>query len=521
MAKYLLSSLLILFCLHSYIRGQPIKQGDNWIIGALKSNAIKFKANGQIHHYSLPFDRYFSNGSSAISDTNGNLLLTCNGFTIYDTLGVSIKDGNDLCPPKIMDLDDYFSSYTQSSLILPFSNRGIYYALMATSTDSNLDYWLAGNGAVPFDMILSNKVDITADNGKPAVVQGKVPILSNTLISKTRAAACQHANGVDWWYLKQGHDSNIVYKFLVTADSIFGPFVQRFSSPLFGYIDVQGQSVFNNEGTKYATIQPANLILYPTSAAKLALWDFDRCTGNLSNLKTYDVPRMPAHDPFYDSLYNGYGDDGANGLAFSSNNKYLYISKFSNILQLDLSKTDSAQTWYTLAAMDTVFQQFNSYTTMQMAPDGKIYIGRYHGISDNWSTINKPDLHGSAAEFCKGCFKKPGYYIKSPSMMPYFGTGKSPINCIALGIDKTKTSNGLECIILENPVDQILKLKHSQAQNITFIMYDIIGNVVKRIELNGATNYSTINVSELQSGTYLFKCIFDSNKTVNGKILID
>jgi hypothetical protein len=190
MAKYLLISFLLICLLPIVLLGQPIKQGDNWLIGMLKSNGVKFSISGQPLHYSISLDHAYSNGTSAISDTNGKILLSCDGFSIYDSLGQVINNGQYLCPTRIMFEEDYFSNYTQSSLILPFPNRGIYYVLMATSTDSNLDYGLAGNGAVPFDMILSNKADITADNGKPAVVQGKVPILKNTLIAKTRAAAC-------------------------------------------------------------------------------------------------------------------------------------------------------------------------------------------------------------------------------------------------------------------------------------------------------------------------------------------
>jgi hypothetical protein len=87
-------------------------------------------------------------------------------------------------------------------------------------------------------------------------------------------------------------------------------------------------------------------------------------------------------------------------------------------------------------------------------------------------------------------------------------------------ISQKTTSSNLECIILENPLDQILKLKHSKAQNITFIIYDMIGNAIKRVELDSQSNFANINVTELPMGNYIYKCIFDNKSTLNGKILI-
>jgi hypothetical protein len=86
-------------------------------------------------------------------------------------------------------------------------------------------------------------------------------------------------------------------------------------------------------------------------------------------------------------------------------------------------------------------------------------------------------------------------------------------------LKKTITKE-MECLILENPVDHILKSKHSQAQNITFIIYEVIYNAIKRIELDGQFNFANINVEELPTGNYIYKSIFDNKTTSNGKILL-
>ncbi|QLH45495.1 MAG: hypothetical protein HWD58_07720 [Bacteroidota bacterium] len=48
--------------------------------------------------------------------------------------------------------------------------------------------------------------------------------MSGKEMHKIGMMACRHANGRDWWLLKQGqYDTNQVIRFLVTPDSIAGP----------------------------------------------------------------------------------------------------------------------------------------------------------------------------------------------------------------------------------------------------------------------------------------------------------
>jgi hypothetical protein len=88
-------------------------------------------------------------------------------------------------------------------------------------------------------------------------------------------SACKHSNGTDWWILSHGHGNNQFYRMLVSENGVeyvdsqaIGP-IYSFGS--FGYASF---IVFNPQGSKLATIN---------SEGSLNFYDFDRCTGLLSN----------------------------------------------------------------------------------------------------------------------------------------------------------------------------------------------------------------------------------------------
>jgi len=100
-----------------------------------------------------------------------------------------------------------------------------------------------------------HKVDMKANNDSGKVVEKKIIISDTNLFARVGMTACRHANGKDWWLVKQGADSNIIYTFFIGKDSIAGPFAQGFTTPKYNNYDRSGQLVFNQEATKIANVQ--------------------------------------------------------------------------------------------------------------------------------------------------------------------------------------------------------------------------------------------------------------------------
>lgn len=147
--------------------------------------------------------------------------------------------------------------------------------------------------------------------------------------------AVKHANGKDWWLVKTGVDTNIIYKFLVTADSIYGPFVQSINSPKLGKLEIIGQVAFGKEGCKYASV------LGVTN--KLIFSDFDRCTGLLENVKVVNIPIDSSTSPNPNDP--NFWDVGSLGVAFSPNGKFIYVAKKYNVYQYEYDEPDSSIAW--------------------------------------------------------------------------------------------------------------------------------------------------------------------------------
>lgn len=224
-------------------------------------------------------------GSSGICDSSGQLAFACNGCMVFDK-NMHIMDGGDTVSGK--EFVKYmfgFSTAAQTSIILPFPGRKYKIIIGCASDYEVLHRWPSVR--VAFDELSYSEVDMNLNGGLGKVTKShQVFYLDTTTkgLSKTQMGACRHANGKDWWVLKQAQDTNLVLTFLVTADTIELKHVQGFSSPHFMYIDNSGQSTFSEDGSKY--VSGCRI----SEGQQFFLADFDRCTGLLSNPQSIHFP---------------------------------------------------------------------------------------------------------------------------------------------------------------------------------------------------------------------------------------
>ena len=64
--------------------------------------------------------------------------------------------------------------------------------------------------------------------------------------------AIKHSNGEDWWLVNGSYNSDEFFTFLITSDSIEGPFFQNIGLPDSETGEASGQVVFSPDGTKFA-----------------------------------------------------------------------------------------------------------------------------------------------------------------------------------------------------------------------------------------------------------------------------
>jgi hypothetical protein len=519
--------IINLIIINNVLIAQTNKSGNNFIFGSkgtymhfvdtINKPFVKELFSGTLPTFNYPF--YSNLSSSVISDSaNGNILFACNGMQLFDTTGNIMKNGDTLVPLSIFNYSGlvHTSTTTQGSLILPKGSGGLYYVFIPTLTDSNFTNFVInqtmGNFA-PYDLLQYHIIDINANNGLGKVVSKNIPLL-NKFIHKTGLMACKHANGYDWWLLKQAnYDSNVVYRFLVTADSIYGPMVQTFPAPKFGVYDIQGQSCFNKAGTKYAYCTGYN--------AKLFIADFNRCDGKLSNVKELFVPIDSTTHPS-DAIL-GRMDSAMTGLCFSENDSFLYISREYNIYQYELQNTDSSAAWYHVKhGFDTTFQQFAYYGNMFRGLNNRIYIGKGAIQTKSNSVIDYPNLKGSACGFCRKCLRADNSTMPTSGIasMPDFTLGANPQLCWPAGIAPIINNKNSDVVVYPNPASNQITINYNCSTDGVCRIFNSLGEEVQEILLNKNRSKVLSNISDLSNGLYTYSIIFDGCNQSYGKLSI-
>lgn len=481
---------LILFVNLFWIIGfSQSKFNYEWIQGLLfKSSIVKYENN--IFGYSRDFDTtqnnayWFVEGSN-ICNSSGRLILASNGYNVLDS-NKNFLDGLDsIGGRESMKIHDGIGKYCQYSIFLPISN-GIYYFVNNSASDSYINYYLNTPGLdFNFDELMYCKIDINGNGGAGKTLQREVKIIEHDTLSNTQMMACRHANGKDWWLIKQGRVNHRMYKFLFTQDSVFDYGTQSFPGVEFSKWNNGGQSMFSQDGKKYATTC--------RGTSKIFVADFDRCTGLLTNPKLYPIDTLNAHNPV-DSTQEDFFTEG---LAFSPNGRFIYVYMYYNIQQLDLWDADTSTQWSVVAELDTTWEAFQSYSGMYLGPDSKLYIGNWGSVyCKQMSYFNSPNEKGLASDFCPRCLRFPKYGVSRPPTMPNYDLGEE-LPCWTLGNEETeKRMEDLQ--VYPNPAKTTLFIKTEN--NGKRELYNSVGQLLI------STKENEIDVSIYCEGLYYFKC---------------
>ncbi len=470
------------------------KFGATWVTGVINSFEVSVGALGfQFSKYvdTTADTRFCFNNGSNICDSNGRLLLMSNGFNVLDS-NKNYVDGLDSIGGR--DIIQYygFSAYSQASVFLPMDSS-VYYFVMSSASDSEFYRWFQGGVGYDavFDELLYCKIDMKGNGGMGKVVEREIKIVEGGTLSKAQMQACRHANGKDWWLFKHARGGNKVLKFLFRQDSVINMGMQSFAEPVFSKYDGGGQSMFSQDGKKFATTC--------RGTSKIFVADFDRCTGVLSNPLVFAIDTLSMHNP-YDTAQKDYFTEG---LAFSPNGRFVYVYMYSNIQQLDLWDSNPATRWAVVAELDTTADAFTSYSGMYLGPDDKLYIGNWAAASKQMSYFNNPNEKGLASDFCPRCLRFPKFNAKTPPNMPNYDLGAEP--CWPLGNNEVEMKNE-ELLVYPNPTSGKLYIKTALRDKRE--LYNAMGQFILSTQAN------EIDVSRCSKGVYYIRCSGQVRKVV-------
>ncbi|MBL7929595.1 MAG: T9SS type A sorting domain-containing protein [Bacteroidia bacterium] len=447
---------------------------------AIPTNALYVTPLG-VDTFSLIRPLSFTNDNHGICDTSGNLLFYTNGIWIANRLHDTLWNSVNFNPGYAStNYSPWGMPYMQYVLILPNSDSSHLYYIFNQCADT----YLPINIRVPSHLGYS-VIDMNLDGGLGGITAIKDSTLFSDTLNNGHMTACKHGNGRDWWVITHKYNSNIRHKILVTPQ---GP--QLHSTQAIGQntpdiLDWYGQACFSPDGSKYA------LVLARTQSVEL--FDFDRCTGELSN------PRF---------VFINDSTPGFLGCSFSPDSRFLYASDERYCYQFDTFSPNIDSSKQLVAVYDGYVATFQTkFFYHQLAADGKILISTAGGDSV-LHRINQPDSIGTACDFQQHCIKLSYYANLSLNNFPSYNLG--PLTgsvCDTLtSVNETIKNTPLQLKVFPNPVTtQEFNIEYTLEQNQPGFLEirEITGKAVYTIRLPQWSTRQTLRLPKLASGVYL------------------
>ena len=477
--------LLLLFLFMNFsLHSQEYKRNYNWGIGY--DPVVKFNFNNnslfinKVENISKPYCILVD--GSTISDTFGHFLFMSNGFWLYDSNGYVLENGTLINCPLGKKLANRYgvSLAIQTSIILPKSGNQ-YYVFSTGMSDS-----VATNhiNAVytEFDVVSYCIVDMDSNNGKGKVIVRDSILAQNRHYGNAALTAVKHANGKDWWLIKSDCHNNRYEEYLVSADTIKGPFFYDVSSKGDWCYDYFSTMTFNHAGTQLVSGMYGMTINGVYYRNRVDLYDFNRCDGSIIfkqyYMPPYDITSYPSRDI-------------KSSLCFSPHDSLLYVINDYTIYQIDIHDTDRYNALF-IHGPDTLLDYFPKYHIALCGPDGKLYIGNSNGTRKYMSYIDKPNNKGLGCQFMPQGIYQPYTNLKSPPNMPNYGLGPDTLR-VCLPVEPTIDN----WLIYPNPCNSVLYIQFCSGHE--KVLYNTFGQKIL------STAADEIYVGHLPRGLYYLR----------------
>jgi hypothetical protein len=420
-----------------------------------------------------------SDANTTFSNNNGELLYYCNGIYIEDASFQTMLNGEGL-----NEWEDHGLNLPQGVLALPFPGNEDKSVLL------NAEKGYIPGWSLEVVGLYYSIINMNGNNGLGEVVLKREPLIIDTL-EYGKLTATRHANGRDWWVLINESHTNRFYKILLDPTGISVHDNQTVGMPTEQGL---GQAVFSPDGTMYVMYNSVSVEL----GQFIEVYDFDRCTGLLSNHR-----RMHLEE----TAYSG-------GVAISPNSRYLYVSSYEYIYQFDLWASDIESTKITVAVYDGYQSPFGSkFYLAQLAPDGKIYLNCPNG-ENVLHVIHNPDEQGLACNVEQHGIQLPTYNgISLPNYPNYRlgALGGSPCDSLITSTLEAEVETS-QMKLRPNPVSSTLTITFDYKGVEKIRLSSILGEQVLEAKVSNSSQELEIDVSHLPAGVY-FCTLFTKKNT--------
>lgn len=383
----------------------------------------------------------------------------------------------------------------QSTLALPWPDSADQYILFYYGYA-----FVATAGAHRPIKLYWARIDMRLNNGLGAVVEKHNIGVQDTLAA-CYLQAVRHANGRDWWILAPEGGNNGYYTLLLTPMGIQKTFRQYFGEPWSSMQKVGlGQAVFSPDGHTYARMN---------WHYDLHVFDFDRCSGLLSNERTATFPDNPPYQ--------------TGGVAISANSRYVYATTTTRLWQLDLQSPDLDDSKILIDTYDgQPFPNYGVFYLSYLAPDNKIYIA---GTSSHrhLHVINAPDSAGLACDFAQHGVPIPTFNYVSLPNYPHFRLGVSASPCDSMsGVGMEPKGRAGSFAVYPNPASDAVDIAFDQAASsgCRIEVLSMMGQLIGSQNVPDGTVAVTLPLDNYPNGYYFLRVVDAGRKIPGQKIII-
>ena len=431
----------------------------------------------------------FTGNNASICDKDGNLLFYTNGCHVSGTNHEIMPNGSDLNAG--IWLEEFRNGIctvypgTQDILILPDPEFiGGYYILHKT---------IEFDQGLFMDNVKYTYVDMNLNNGDGDVTEKNIDILpEGDILLFSYLTAIAHSNNEGYWITVTTQNEEFLMILLDNSNfSIEG----RFKAPV--------EFVENSSGAGTAKFSPdGSGFAYYNAYENLLLYDFDRSSGELTNLRQLNLRNISPTANVFSSV------------EWSPNSRFLYVAIQDELWQVDTWEDDLEDGKVLIDRWNGVQDPFATvFYLMALAPDCKIYM--CSGSSTNtYHVINKPNEKGTACDFVQQGIRLP--FVSATATMPNFPRFRvdeddkcDPTITSIFGDDVYYRR---DMTVYPNPVRDVLTVVLPEGKKGRIVVFDMQGQLVWNGDGHGYQDVVQVDLSGLVVGGYSVEFIPDDNR---------
>jgi len=489
-------------------------------------------------------DRYWAFGDSSAIDfksinnpVSSTSILRARGTctSICDSVGDLVLYAASPNPILMQTPNSFADGYMINKLNQIISNgdsiksAGWYQEMTIVPNPANSNQFYVfsvGVTSTPIPGIYYSLVDMSLNNGQGYVIQKNVQLRTNAVCDAI--AVTRHGNGRDWWIAFKNWSTatpvNDNYVYLVSPSGVSPPIIQNIGE------------LYINGGLSRLKFSLDGEHLYSSNYASLIeRYDFDRCTGQLSNLLTIsNAQGNPTAQRRFWSIECSADESKLYATALNTGLGYNY----SYLYQFDLTAPNI------LASIDTLATFIRDSTStgveagfLKLGPDHKIYLSTNYQINDcgyfylycdtssyftenmNLSVINYPDSLGSACDFQPYSFYLGGHrtYHGLPNNANYELGRLVGSVCDTLSVGVNELINNQQTMFVYYDTQwqtSFINAKGLKGKKYNLTVYDITGKSILNQQGTLTSEYYTYNMpmEYLANGVYIVSLVTEKEK---------